>query len=316
MTRRLSRRRFLQIGAAAGAGLSGLPAAAGADPAAAPKLTVYQDGPQVWVRLGDRVLTCYRAHPTQKYPYFYPLAGPLTGLSLTAESSLPWPHHRSLFFGCDRVNGHNFWQGPPESGQVVSTGLKLGESAADSAQILDRCEWRLPGKPAVLLDERRFTVTPASTRTWYLDATVKLTARQPVQVTKTNHSFFSVRAAADVTPGGGGSLVNSEGQSGEKGTYGQAAAWCDFSGRRRDSAGKAVEGVALMDHPGNPWSPCPWFTRDYGFMSPTPFNWFADAGWRLPADQSVTLRYRVVVHAGDAKEADLAGISKAWSATR
>jgi hypothetical protein len=39
-----------------------------------------------------------------------------------------------------------------------------------------------------------------------------------------------------------------------------------------------VEGIALLDHPGNPWSPCKWFTRDYGFISPSPFNWLDQAG--------------------------------------
>ncbi|MCI0456562.1 MAG: PmoA family protein [Gemmataceae bacterium] len=313
MMRELSRRRFLQVGVATTAGISLTSLAGGAAPAA-PTLTTYQDGPQVWVRWGDRVLTCYRAHPMQKYPYLYPLAGPLTGVSLTTESGLPWPHHRSLFLGCDRVNGGNFWQGPLASGQILSSGPKLGPATPGSAQILDQCDWRLPGQPPLLLDERQLTVTVVSPRLWCVDAWIRLTARQPVHVAKSNHSLFAVRAAGDITPAGGGSLVNSEGAAGEAATFGREAAWCDFAGRRRGLAGDVVEGVALMDHPQNPWSPCRWFTRDYGFMSPTPFNWLDDAGWRLAAGQAVTLRYRVVLHAGDAQDAGLAGTYKTWSA--
>lgn len=50
MTSNLSRRRFLQIGAvAAGTGLAVSGADAGdAPPVDAPKLSAYQDGPQVW----------------------------------------------------------------------------------------------------------------------------------------------------------------------------------------------------------------------------------------------------------------------------
>ena len=106
---------------------------------------------------------------------------------------------------------------------------------------------------------------------------------------------------ADITPLGGGSLVDSEGRTGEKGTYGRESEWCDFFSSRHAGNGKIIEGIALMDHSNNPWSPCKWFTRDYGFMSPTLFNWL-DA-WRLEAGQSVTLSYRVVAHAGDPREA-------------
>ena len=68
-----------------------------------------------------------------------------------------------------------------------------------------------------------------------------------------------------------------------------------------------------MNHPQNPWSPCRWFTRDYGFISPSPLN-FIDRPWRLPAGQSVTFRYRVAMYAGDSKQADLEGMYKAWIA--
>jgi hypothetical protein len=50
-----------------------------------------------------------------------------------------------------------------------------------------------------------------------------------------------------------------------------------------------------MDHPANPWSPCRWFTRDYGFISPTPFNWLDERGWQLETGESIRLRYRIVV---------------------
>jgi hypothetical protein len=82
-------------------GAIGSPAAEIEPEPGADKLTAYQDGPQVWVRWNNAQLTGYRAHATQKYPYFFPLAGPLTGLSLTTESSVPYPHHRSVLLACD-----------------------------------------------------------------------------------------------------------------------------------------------------------------------------------------------------------------------
>jgi hypothetical protein len=66
-----------------------------------------------------------------------------------------------------------------------------------------------------------------------------------------------------------------------------------------------------MAHPENPWSPCPWFTRDYGFISPTPFN-FRNQVWNLPAGEQVRLRYRVVLFAGSPEEVNLDDIAREW----
>ena len=276
-------------------------------------LTTYQLGPRIWIRLNNRPLTCYRAQHSQKYPYMYPLSGPLTGLPLTSETSLPYPHHRSLFFGCDRVNGGNYWQEGYDRGQILSQGPKLGQTSKQSVEILDACAWKKPDGPVVMKDQRRIVITAPSPRLSFLDWEIQWQAVEDVTIQKTNHSLFSLRAALDITPRGGGSLVNAEGETGEKGTFGQKSAWCDFSGARERIPGRVVEGIAILDHPKNPWAPTPWFTRDYGFMSPTPM-FFVPKTWELAAGNSVTLRYRVVLHGGDAQEAGLDSIYGKWTA--
>ena len=57
-----------------------------------------------------------------------------------------------------------------------------------------------------------------------------------------------------------------------------------------------TEGIAIIQHPGNCWYPAKWFTRDYGFFSPTPMYWLENDRLQLPKDQPVTLKYRVIVH--------------------
>jgi len=328
MNHHMPRRDFVRLGLAAAAAGAGSPLRAADAPAAAraptsqpakakvrrappeaQALTAYQVGPQVWIRWKNQLLTSYRAHPTQKYPYLYPLAGPVTGLSLTTETSLPYPHHRSLLLACDHVNGGNYWQGEIDSGQIVSAGLKLGTCTPESAEILDQCEWRQPGQPGVMRDERKITVSVPGPNLRLVDAEIVWTAVQDATVTKTNHSLFAVRAAVDIIPQGGGTLVNSNGEQGEADTFGKPAAWCSYYGKRY---GGAVEGIALFDHPQNPWSPSPWFTRDYGFISSTPFN-FLELPWELPAGKSVALRYRVVLFAGNPKEADLDKRFRQWA---
>ena len=71
----------------------------------------------------------------------------------------------------------------------------------------------------------------------------------------------------------------------------------------------AREGLAIFDSPRNPWFPSKWFTRDYGFFSPTPFEWLDEKGVKLASGKSLELHYRVIVHAGDAGQAGIADSS-------
>lgn len=320
---RISRRGALKLGAAAGvtalngkalAGQDAPPAVSTTAPRALPAsatsaLSAYQCDRNIWVRINDSTFCCYRAGQDQKYPYIYPVIGPSTGLSVTEESAMPWPHHRSLFFGCDHVNGGNYWQEALSRGQIVSRGPKIDSAAADAVVLTDVCDWRSGEGQNIIEDQRsyRFTAPDASTR--IIDVRVQLTARTDISISKTNHSLFAIRAARGLTPSGGGVLLNSAGQSGEKETFGKPAEWCGFQGTRM-----APESVALMDHPSNPWYPCQWFTRDYGFASPTPFFWIDDKEpWRLPDGKSLTLKYRVVVMSGNLDSGRLGRIYKEFS---
>ncbi len=322
----VTRRNFLRgsmTALAAPAGLHALSSSAVAQqqpPDGAEELTAYHEaeiggevrGPHLWLRWNNEVLTSYRAHQTQKFPYFYPLIGPVSGQSLTAETALPWPHHRSLYFSCDRLNSANYWQRGLEHGQIKSTGPQVSDVTDTSAVIRDACEWAVPGEDVQMTDERTFRITVENPRLWTIDAEIEWKAVEDVEVTRTNHALFSIRCAPDISPWGGGTLVSSEGAIGEENTFGEPAQWCAFFGNRRRGGDGVVEGIALFDHPENPWAPCPWFTRDYGFISPMPFQWITEP-WQLPAGQSVHLKYKVLVFAGDHEDNDLAGQYSQWA---
>ena len=70
-------------------------------------------------------------------------------------------------------------------------------------------------------------------------------------------------------------------------------------------------GIALFDHPTNLRYPTYWHVRDYGLMTANPFglSFFEgeghDGSHVLPAGQNLTFRYRVLVHAGGAREGDV-----------
>lgn len=310
-------RRSLLKGAAALAGawtLGQSPAAAQTTRPAPLKeevgVTTYPYGRYVWVRIEGRVFTCYRAETMQKYPYFYPLVGPASGLPLTDETSLPWPHHRSLFLGCDRVNGGNYWQDTLARGQITSRGPGVEKTSNDRAVITDHCDWHQPDQPPILEDNRRFTITAPSADRRILDADITLTAKVDIHIVKTNHGFFSVRASRDLAPLGGGTLINANGESGEKETFGKTAKWCGFQGTRLG----VTESIVLMDHPANPFKDSRWFTRDYGFMSSMPFFWLDDKGWQLPAGQTIRIRHRVVASKGGIIAEDVNRLYTQWTA--
>jgi hypothetical protein len=72
-------------------------------------LAAYQKDSQIHIPYDNLPVLSYRASSNNQYPYFYPLAGPKSELSLTTESSRPYPHHRRLWMACDPLNGGNYW---------------------------------------------------------------------------------------------------------------------------------------------------------------------------------------------------------------
>jgi hypothetical protein len=264
---------------------------------------------RIVVRVDDRTFTCYRFGAGQKYPYFYPVNGPLSGVSVTTESSLPWPHHRSLFFGSDKVNGGNYWQEGNDQGQIVSRGPTVVHAGPDRVEIADECEWRKPGAAPILIDRREIRIEAPSPQLRTIRFRVTLVPQTEVRIERTNHSLFAARVAPELSAQAGGVLRNAAGALGEKGTFGVSAPWCDVSGTRFGLR----EGIAIFDGPKNRWYPSKWFTRDYGFFSPTPFNWLDDTGLRLATGEKLELEYQVVVHAGDADEAGIAALFARWA---
>ncbi|MDH4238358.1 MAG: PmoA family protein [Phycisphaerae bacterium] len=263
---------------------------------------------KVIVTVGDKPFTCYKFSATQKYPYFWPVNGPASGKAITTETSQPYPHHHSLFFGCDRVNGGNYWQEGNERGQIVSQGPKLIEASGDRVVFTDKCLWQQPGKEPIILDRRRVVMTAPNETIRFIDFEISLEPLTDIRILKSNHALFSARVVPELSVKSGGTLVNAEGKTTEKETWGVSSSWCDYSGTRDG----ITEGIAILQHPKNRWFPAKWFTRDYGFFSPTPMNWLKDGRLDMAKGETLILRYRVVVHTGDAKTSGIKRIFKQY----
>lgn len=272
--------------------------------ATAVKIEALKVGSKINVTIGDKYFTSYIFSEDEKYPFFYPVNGPVSGGSVTSMRNAVYPHHSSLFFGCDLVNGGNYWQEGLERGRIISVNAQILKTGSDTAIITDECIWSRPGAVSPFKDTRKYTITAPSDKMTQIDVEIVMEALIDVQILKTNHSLFSARMAADLAVTNGGTMINAEGINSEKDTFGKPSPWMDFYGKR----GAAVEGLAIMQHPSNPWYPAPWFTRDYGFMSPTPMYWPQnDKDIKLKKGELLKLRYRVLVHSGTHTEADIAG---------
>lgn len=249
---------------------------------------------RVVITVAGQLFTEYLFIADEKYPYFFPVNGPRTGRGVTARRVEPYPHHSSIFFGCDKVSGGNYWQEGLERGRIVSKDVKLVRAAGSEVVFEQDCRWERPGAEAPFEDHRRLTISAPSPDLRVIDFEITLTARGQVRIDKTNHSLFAARMAPELAVKAGGTLVNAHGDEAEKGTFGKAAPWMDASGTRDGE----TEGLAIFCDPKNRWHPAPWFTRDYGFLSPTPLYWL-DAGFvEFAPGERVHLRYRVLIHAG------------------
>jgi hypothetical protein len=217
------------------------------------------------------------------------------------------PHHRSLWVSHGDVNGADHWSfaQKPEPKQRHVRFRKL-----DGDTLVQELEWETKGGDGVLLKEVRtvrffafddgqrgidliLAFTPASGRVTFGDT--KEAGLCAVRVKK---------SIADKP-----TLTNSRGQAGEKQVWGKPAEWCDLSGQ---IDGKPY-GVAVLDHPKNPRHPSTWHARDYGLLAANIFGLHdfdknvkkGTGDFTIEPGKTVTFRYRVVIHAGDAKSAKL-----------
>jgi len=273
-------------------------------------VTAEKIGSKIDVYIDGAFFTSYIFSRDEKYPFFYPVNGP-SGASVTSKRNSNFPHHSSLFFGADFVNGGNYWQEGLERGQIVSVKAEIIEQGDDRVIISNECLWVRPGADSPIKDTRTIIISSPGDDMYLIDFEISLLPLQDVTIERNNHSLFSGRMDPDLAVINGGIMINADGDEGEEGTFGKPSPWLSYYGERDGG----MEGMTIMQHPDNDWPEAPWFTRDYGFFSPTPIYWPEDeeAGTFMSQGEQVNLKYRVLVHTGDPGEA---GISRKYELFR
>lgn len=263
------------------------------------KLNAIRVRPRSDVTVGGKFFTSDRIAADERYPFFFPVNAP-SGASATSMRNGEYPHHSSLFFGCDKVSGGNYWQDGLGRGRIVSKGPVLESASGNEIFIPDACDWTRADAQQPIRYTRRIVISAQSEPTRQIDFTEDLEA----MIEKTNHSLFSARMDPDLVSVFGDIMVHAGGDKGETGTFGKPSQWLACYGARD---ARTTEDLAILQHPGSQGFSSPWFTRDYGFLSPTPMFWPEDdESTRIPKGGKLRLAYRVIVFTGTAESAAIA----------
>ncbi len=250
-------------------------------------------------------------------PMFHPLALP-DGTVLTWDRPPDHPWHHALWFSWKYLNHVNYWEedrgGRETAGITNWRNVSVVRGQDFSASIRMELAYHEPSHRPVLTERREIRISAPRGGQYHLDWTMIFTAqdvdvdlnRTPISGEPNGQPFggyagLSIRFARDfrewraVSTKGRVPEDQFHAETGEEGI--------DFSG---SIAGKEA-GVALLDYPSNLNAPTPWYT----VMNPEKNFAFVQAAliyyrpYVLKARQSLTLRYRVVVHEGRWSAEDL-----------
>ncbi|MCL2346845.1 MAG: PmoA family protein [Planctomycetaceae bacterium] len=234
------------------------------------------------------------------------------------------PHHRSLWFTHDGVNGNNFWT----TGTIAHQEFSKAECDGKTATLVTKNHWiDAKTKETVCSDVRTMTfgtINHDHHELRYIDFDVTLTAEQKtVTIADTKEGTFGIRVPSSVAVDAkkkdaklGGTIVNAQGDKNDD-AWGKRSEWVDYSG----PVDGETAGIAVMNHPTSFRFPTWWHVRTYGLFAANPFgirdfepSLNQDGTITLKKGDSLTFRYRVILHRGDATAVDLPKLFKDYAA--
>ena len=301
------------------------------------QLTFTQDDQGVSIYVDGELFTRYLVRSGTK-PVLFPLVGP-TGRQMTRSYPVgtaqpgeqrDHPHHRSMWIGYEGINGIDFWHEPQpgvtrafRTGAIAHRKFVRVESVANTALVITENDWLDERGKRVCTDSRRFQFGSGADFRW-VDCLVHLRAtEEPLRIADSKEGFFALRVAHPLTVDAkqGGRFVSSTGLVNGK-AWAQPAAWVDYSGLLE---GQTV-GVAVLCHP-HSFVPRPrWHVREYGLFAANPFGDLAftdpqtDVTERpltltLAKNESLSFRFRVILHLGDASTGSISERFREFAAT-
>jgi hypothetical protein len=265
---------------------------------------------------------------TYDKPIVYPIYGP-GQISMTrnypmrqdvAGEANDHPHHKSMWFAHGDVNGVSFWN---ERGKIVNE--RVQDVDTDSRQpSVTLANKLLDGDGNLVCRETvkiTFRVLPGA-RVIDWDETLHA-GDEPLRMGDTKEGTMGLRVHPNLRMSNderrgvttaNGTAINSEGVRGGE-VWGKRAKWVDYSGQIE---GRTV-GIAFFDHPDNLRHPTYWHARTYGLFAANPFGLSSfvgsgsDGSHTVPAGKVLRLQYRFVFHEGNAEQAKVEQLYRAYA---
>jgi hypothetical protein len=241
------------------------------------------------------------------------------------------PHHTGIWLNYESVNGLDFWNNstaiPVEKrnvyGTIVHQKVISKKTGGDAATLTIAAKWIRPDYKTLLNEKTEFRFS-VSDKSFIIDRITTLTAADTAVLFKdVKDGMFAIRVARElelpskeqssyvddkgnvstVPPSGSnevtGMYYSSGGLKGDS-VWSSKGKWVMLTGRKEN---KDIT-IAIIDHPLNVGYPAYWHARGYGLFSVNPLGrkifsrGAEELNFSLKSRQSVTFRYRIVIHSG------------------
>jgi hypothetical protein len=275
-------------------------------PKAASGIRYTQSHEKVDVTMADAPFMTFHHSSAYPKPVINPILTPGGANMLRAPMATygggehPWQRGLTLMQGA--INGVDCWneQDQPGFGHTVQDTIKIGHGPLSMVTATTNT-WYEQEKP-LMTDRRCYRLFDSSREAVVLDVTLMLEASQgPVTIGATKEGgFLCIRVNPTMNAADGGTMGNAYGATDETGCWSKPAHWMDYYGPVEDE----VAGFAVFDHPDNFRYPTTWHVRGYGLFAPN--CWMFKDDHHLSAGETMTFRWRVVIHTGDTQQADIA----------
>jgi hypothetical protein len=277
--------------------------------AKAPSMALADDpAGYISVKGPDREITRYYTGALaekHKKPFFWPLSvqgvNLLRGYPVTPKDGEPadHPHHTGLYFCFGEVNGKEYWSKLPITPKSVrkEQGPAYARIVAENAWGEDLAETQdvlvLNAGADIVMD---WTITlKASGGPVVFAKDIKMAKEGAFAARLTKELSFAKGDAPEM-------ILDAKGDRGEKAARANGSPWVDYSG----TVDEKKVGISIMNHPASFRYPSDWHVRAYGLFAANP--WIIKGENAIQKGESLTLKWRVYVHGGDAAAGKVADV--------
>ena len=296
------------------------------------------DKKQVDILYNGKLMTAYCYYDSSRKPVLFPV-NTVDGITVTRSypfTMIPGertdhPHHTGIWLNYESVNGLDFWNNStaiaPEKrdhyGTIIHQRITDKKTNGNTASLSASAIWVRSDKKVLLKEQTTFNFS-VKANDFIIDRISTLTATDTTVIFKdVKDGMFAIRVArelelpskekssfvddkgnvTEVAPSGSdatGMYYSSNGLKGDS-VWSTKGKWVMLTGKKD---GKDIT-IGMFDHPSNVGYPAYWHARGYGLFALNPLgrkifsNGKEELNFSLQPGQSVTFRYRIVVHSGE-----------------